>query len=1481
MPVLNPGYAAAKTTLTIKPINYGVVQISWDAVKDSSLPGLNGSIGNTFPKFTLVRKASGYPQGIADGTVIRSVNNLDPSISPYTYVNFGVTANYFVFDAGNTQYTELAPPAYGTTSTDIQGTTMYYALFLSWPDTGSIPFRNQKVAEAKGIFVKDNGTLQTMLDHLPSLYKKDVSGNENQDLKSFLSLFAFHYDLYRTQANTVFNATNSTTTDVEFLKKLLNQFGGSYGDIQDPSLARNVLENIVYLSKSKGTLQGIEEFIKSYTGYVPTITSGKNLIHDYNSSSFEENTGFWWPVSAYSGVGKTSDITHAGPRETGVSIIQPYSNRLGVTLTNASGSGTIITVASTAGLNPGSLLEITGGSGALPKGTAVERIISSTTFRINRTPITPLSGATIVTSDNMITGMMRLKPTLAGNKEIYFGPKITDYVSGTGTTVFIQPAIAEIGDYAISDKLPYGTYVTVVSGTNQLTLSNAPTTAFTGGDTIWFSKTAFDKAGASTAYLPVSADGDPHTFSIRVNSAGSTQRDVELVLKWKDVYGNTLASSSTVTLTIANQTPGPAGTPTDAWYLLTATDNAPAGAIYCAPHITVKSLGANQSYFFDAAQWERGVDVYSFGVSGGVATVVTKNPHNFSTSNKVGIKNFGVETIASVPTTTSFTYSTALSPLIWTLSNCSSSGQLITIPQTPINNIAIGSPVTVTSGTGAFAPNTVVVDVLNEYTIYVDKVPTTPLSGATITFSQVAISIVAPYATKVSSVTPFEDAKLTYIDIAGTQINEVTDPTYWHSTTSKSSFTTTAASLEPTTAAGTVTFSFTGASGAFGAVSDTFNNPIQITQATGSGNTITYTTSGVHDFLVGRTPTIYNMANFFSSDPSNAGRGNGFDIKQVNAASVPIVSVTDTTFTVQKAPITLTGVTSYVAPTTNAPYIVVSGANYDQLWVGAKVRVISGTGNLSLLSGSAITTSIVKNAYNPATSRNDIFYLDVTPATALVGATIEASLGSGGLSSTSLGSGLPTAIASYDISYSKGRNIYYNNQSAVFGNFSGINVDTGVSYTFAMSKYHTLPTGGGYGYQTYSPYIGSYLYSGFMCLPYIEFNNGVTNTSKAPMASLVRKISRKNNVTTFTTSGPHNFKVGDLIHFSNVRVTPTGLSQINYSHDSVSATTTGVPHYVQSVTPTSFSTRHAYAASPSSPVTYSYDGVNFAETLVDLVPAVGGGFNPPLAGYAVTNYVPQDNYLSMTAYPYAPRTTVAWDVDDSEFHRAIPGFYLVELFGTPSSQPNHTVTVSKTFFSVGTDFQYFFDGINDPNNRIGGYLDTLWEGTPGSSRSHYYLNLASTSNRLQSILANVVPYGNGKIDFPNKTIRLAQAKVDGISTDVTYYCIPDSPHDFALNSTVAITDFVTYPAALNFNQGQLVNNSSNLSFTVRRNQNISGPLTEPANAVAYATNGWSGLYRIRYADPSYTSPYSTAFGFTFSIFTLNSSLLDGTDTLTY
>lgn len=70
------------------------------------------------------------------------------------------------------------------------------------------------------------------------------------------------------------------------------------------------------------------------------------------------------------------------------------------TLTGVSSSAAVVTVTSTAGLAVGSLVTVTSGTGAFAANSFISAINTSTTFTVNATPSTPLSGATITVVPN-------------------------------------------------------------------------------------------------------------------------------------------------------------------------------------------------------------------------------------------------------------------------------------------------------------------------------------------------------------------------------------------------------------------------------------------------------------------------------------------------------------------------------------------------------------------------------------------------------------------------------------------------------------------------------------------------------------------------------------------------------------------------------------------------------------------------------------------------------------------------------------------------------------------------------------------------------------------------------------------------------------------------------------------------------------------------------------------------------------------------
>jgi hypothetical protein len=73
----------------------------------------------------------------------------------------------------------------------------------------------------------------------------------------------------------------------------MRQFGLAFEPELGLQQSRIFLRNAIHINKQKGSLQGIKDFIKAFTGYDEVTTAGKNLMLDYNDSSFEEGLGRW------------------------------------------------------------------------------------------------------------------------------------------------------------------------------------------------------------------------------------------------------------------------------------------------------------------------------------------------------------------------------------------------------------------------------------------------------------------------------------------------------------------------------------------------------------------------------------------------------------------------------------------------------------------------------------------------------------------------------------------------------------------------------------------------------------------------------------------------------------------------------------------------------------------------------------------------------------------------------------------------------------------------------------------------------------------------------------------------------------------------------------------------------------------------------------------------------------------------------------
>lgn len=558
-------------------------------------------------------------------------------------------------------------PGYGNEGTYLNSPRYYYSLFLKYTVTSDTIPKWKKLGETASFAVKNNGTLAVILNHLPSFYTRVNNNSLNSDLSDFLSIFAFHLDTYIAANTSVFDMNNVDEVDEKLMRLMIKQFGASLDDVSGVSQGRVLLANIIRNYKQSGTSPGIKDLVEAYTGYGANITAGKNILPDYNSSSFVENTGKWFPDASSNGYATTAPyltlLTPQSAVATGTSTIESYTDYYADVAIDSSGTsaynnvqtpassvGTIITVPDTSRLFTGSRMQITttAGTGVLATGTIITSILSSTTFRVNTAPSTALSGATLRFSTNLISGMGRVVSATSGNVSLTLGPKraVTVATAASGaTTITVKPNIASVNDYVLNvdySSVSEGTQVTAISTTGVLTLSKPLVGTLASNSSLTFAPPpAADKRAALTSWVPVEPT-KPYAFGMFVNAAGGTTKTAAAKITWYNIEGAAVGTAVTGTLTAAAQT-----TNTE-WYQAQISGVAPFTAVYAEPNLTINAVSTSVPYFIDAAFFAR-PSIVNFKVltvgtptsTQSTVTLTTEDIHNFPVGNSVSISGLG------------------------------------------------------------------------------------------------------------------------------------------------------------------------------------------------------------------------------------------------------------------------------------------------------------------------------------------------------------------------------------------------------------------------------------------------------------------------------------------------------------------------------------------------------------------------------------------------------------------------------------------------------------------------------------------------------------------------------------------------------------------------------------------------------------------------------------------------------------------------
>lgn len=514
-------------TFTATPIGYGSVKLTWNTPT------------GTWSKIKLVRNSYGFPLNDTDGTAL----------------DINKDGNYYA-------YYQNTPTAFVDTGLNTNA-FYYYSLFVY----SKVNYSWVKVADVAGLSVKDYGYADRLVEYLPEIYTSasatEVSTqNLNTTLVSFLSIFGFELSKYHTLTNLINNRYDTNKVYGDLIPLLLQEFGESYEPQLGYQQQRILLRNILELNKTKGSLNGVSEFIKSFTGWsvsttssaplspVNGITVGHNLMLDYNDSSFEESVGHW----------KSSNGVLSCLKNRNVTSYQITSNVATVTVgTHSYLVGHQITI----------------GGSALP--------IFNVSTPVTITAVTATTISFALTASNMAA-------TNAWNFKTGAYPILYPYPSAWS-----------------SSDAPAG-YPNKQSGL--LSVSNA------GGTTATVTLTCGDTTAPLQQGIPVTA-GQAYTFSvIRTVWTGGTVHTVTLGINWYDRFQNLISSStnSTVSNSIA-VTGNTSWVSANTKRLSTSNNVAPTGAYYAIPTISIASVSASGSAdftFFDCAQFEQSTTMTAF-----------------------------------------------------------------------------------------------------------------------------------------------------------------------------------------------------------------------------------------------------------------------------------------------------------------------------------------------------------------------------------------------------------------------------------------------------------------------------------------------------------------------------------------------------------------------------------------------------------------------------------------------------------------------------------------------------------------------------------------------------------------------------------------------------------------------------------------------------------------------------------------------------
>lgn len=311
-PTTLPGWTPAgvgKGVLYSQPINYDTIEIEWNIPEKMSIswetPSTVADI--QWSEVVIIRAAMGYPATVNDGQAVMRMTKQQ------------LYPNGYLYDA--TTHTIVTPNQHDPRSPDesagpglTPGRWYYYALFfrigLDWV----------RSAIHTCLLPRNHHHAEHLWNGLPPYYRyldDNMRGGANDgDLKRWLEIFGYQFDLNREYVESALNMYQTDFTPMSLLRRIGENFGVPY----EPGLGdysyRALVGRIGFLYRGRGTVGGMKSLVAAAAKCDCDVTQSPNVLLLPDDSEFVNGTGNWagihdltYPVPTGSGI-PTSPLSY-------------------------------------------------------------------------------------------------------------------------------------------------------------------------------------------------------------------------------------------------------------------------------------------------------------------------------------------------------------------------------------------------------------------------------------------------------------------------------------------------------------------------------------------------------------------------------------------------------------------------------------------------------------------------------------------------------------------------------------------------------------------------------------------------------------------------------------------------------------------------------------------------------------------------------------------------------------------------------------------------------------------------------------------------------------------------------------------------------------------------------------------------------------------------------------------------------------------